>query len=191
MVAWKEVVRYDESSPSCLVWACDIPYKGTWGTSVSYKRRAGDVAGSESGGRWKLKYKQQAYIVSRIIWELLNGDMPESMVIDHEDGNPLNNRIGNLRLVSRPVNNRNTKKPSSNKTGVTGVALHTVNDAKYGTFTYYSAMWQEEGKLKTRRFSIAKLGEDEAFRLACEHRGIMINALNEQGAGYTKRHGSA
>jgi hypothetical protein len=39
-------------------------------------------------------------------------------------------------------------------------------------------------------FSISKLGNDEAFRQACEYRAKMIAELNEQGANYTERHGT-
>ena len=39
-------------------------------------------------------------------------------------------------------------------------------------------------------FSVEKHGNEEAFRLACEWRSEQIRLLNEQGAGYTERHGT-
>ena len=42
----------------------------------------------------------------------------------------------------------------------------------------------------SRCFTISKYGEQEAFRLAYEWREQKIKELNEQGAGYTERHGT-
>jgi hypothetical protein len=189
---WKEVVYYDPTSPSCLRWACNIPYKGTFGTKVSYKRVIGDVAGTyaKRDNRYKIKFKQKAYMAHRVVYELFFGPIPDGLVIDHIDGDASNNVITNLRAVSHTTNCRNTKKPKSNKTGVQGVALSLILD-KYGKeHRYYNAMHTRNGKLKNKYFSINKLGEQEAFRLACEYRAKMIEELNRQGAGYTERHGT-
>jgi len=80
------------------------------------------------------------------------------------------------------------KRNTRNKTGVTGVSIQTKiqNDKEYSTF---NACAMVNGRLHTRSFSFNKYGEDEAFRLACEWRKERIKELNEQGAGYTARHG--
>ena len=186
---WSEIFYYDESSPTCLRWAIDIPYKGLFG-GEAYKCRVGDVVGTiNKDGRTRLKYQQRVYLLHRVVWEILNGKPHDDLVVDHKDGDPSNNRVGNLRLVSREVNCRNSRQPVTNKTGVTGVNL-TEFTMSGKLYRYYVATWSVSGKSHHRNFSIKKLGEDEAFRRACEFRDTMIASLNATGAGYTERHGT-
>lgn len=42
-----------------------------------------------------------------IVWILANGDIPEGKMIDHIDGNRINNNINNLRLVTNRENCQN------------------------------------------------------------------------------------
>jgi len=56
-------------------------------------------------------------------------------VIDHINGNPNDNRKGNLRIVTQSDNRKNNKMYSTNKTGYKGVAIYKVR----GVFKGYSA----------------------------------------------------
>ena len=47
----------------------------------------------------------------------------KAMVIDHLDGNPLNNQKNNLRICTHAENMRNRKKNVNNKSGYKGVSL--------------------------------------------------------------------
>lgn len=188
-----EVFYYDETSPSCLRWNINIPYKGLYkGSPTTFKRAMGDVAGSfhKGNNRYKVKYKQKAYMVHRIIYELHFGPLEKGKVIDHIDGNSSNNLISNLRLVTQKVNSRNSKISSNNKTGIMGVSHTKQKDSVYEkTYEYYCAHWTVDGKQFNMYYSVAKYGEEEAFRLACEYRAKMIEELNKHGAGYAEGHG--
>ena len=137
----------------------------------------------KSGNHWTIKFKKRMVKVHRIIWELTFGVIPENYVVDHIDGDSLNNSIGNLRVVSSETNSRNRCMSRRNTSGFSGVSFRKNYNA-------YQACWMENDKLRTKTFSVNKYGKDEAFRLACEWRQQMIAELNAQGASYTERHGT-
>lgn len=93
---------------------------------------------------------------------------------------------GNVRWANDDMQARNKGMYNSNKSGVTGVRLHTGSDGK----DYWCASWYPtSGKQKSRYFSIPKYGDELAFFAACEFRSLMIERLNLVGAGYTENHG--
>ena len=57
-----------------------------------------------------------------LVWLIAYGEMPV-YDIDHIDGNRSNNKIDNLRAVTKALNCRNAKMLKSNTSGVTGVTL--------------------------------------------------------------------
>jgi hypothetical protein len=58
----------------------------------------------------------------RVVWALYHGVMPTTS-LDHINGNPSDNRIGNLREVDHQANARNANRRRNNKSGVTGVSM--------------------------------------------------------------------
>lgn len=58
-------------------------------------------------------------LAHRVIWKMVHG--VEANVIDHIDGDPSNNRIGNLRSVTQMQNGQNERMRKNNTSGVMGV----------------------------------------------------------------------
>jgi len=89
---------YDETSPSFLRHRVD-----------KKRIKAGTIAGMlDAKGYWVVKFKSVSYLVHRVIIVLTTlEDIAEGMVVDHLDGNPSNNNINNLRVVSQKDNCRN------------------------------------------------------------------------------------
>ncbi len=58
----------------------------------------------------------------RMAWEIINGPIPTGLEIDHIDGNPKNNKMSNLRLVTHLENMGNYKMTRPNSSGLQGVS---------------------------------------------------------------------
>lgn len=74
--------------------------------------KVGDTAGTPMTTEWghtylKVRCCGEQYLVHRVIWQMFNGEIPEKMVIDHIDGNTMNNKIENLRLCTNTQNAQN------------------------------------------------------------------------------------
>lgn len=185
-IDWNEYFYYDETSPSCLRWKVDV----FGGKNLKVLRtKKGNVAGGLDGmGYYRVMLKGKTYKCHRVIFEIVHSvSLQQKENIDHIDGNGLNNKISNLRIVSQIQNTRNKSMQKDNTTGKTGVKeLNSGNG-----YFYYAAQWQNiNGKCHCKCFSIAKLGLLPAFAQAVAHRERMIAELNKQGAGYSDRHGT-
>lgn len=182
-----EHVYYDESRTTWLRrtkdWRCGrngCVLREVAGTPVGWEHHSGYIVVRVAG-----KLQQ----VHRVVWELHFGEIPEGMHIDHINGVRCDNRIDNLRLVLPSVNTRNSKKYSTNDSGVTGVSL-LVLPYKEKEYQYWRAHWKDSmGRQQAKTFNIGTYSYEEAFDLACKYREEMVNLLNANGAGYTEDHG--
>jgi hypothetical protein len=89
-----------------------------------YKSGERRVAGHlDARGYRMLSVNNKQRAAHRVIWEHVNGPIPDDLEVDHRDGNPSNNSILNLRLVTHTQNMQNQHRPrGNNKTsGVKGV----------------------------------------------------------------------
>jgi hypothetical protein len=85
------------------------------------KVKAGSEAGSLSyRGYKRLMIGYKEYPAHKIVFLLHHGYMPK--VIDHIDGNPLNNKIENLREATAQTNQYNRKRGSNNTSGCKNVS---------------------------------------------------------------------
>ena len=80
----------------------------------------------KADGYREVGFKGRLTLIHRIVWCLNYGEWPQGQ-IDHIDGNPSNNSLINLRLATNQENCKNQKVRITNKSGVTGVRLHSNN----------------------------------------------------------------
>ena len=63
-------------------------------------------------GYYSFMCEYKNYQVHRVLWEFHNGPIPEGMLVDHINGDRLDNRMENLRVVTRQQNNMNVARKS-------------------------------------------------------------------------------
>jgi len=104
-----------------------------WKISNSNSVKAGQEAGClPPTGYRQIKIEGKLYKAHRVCWLLYHGRMPSGQ-IDHINGDPSDNRIKNLRVVSNAENGKNQKRHCKNTSGCTGVYWYKA-----------SSKWQAE-----------------------------------------------
>lgn len=109
----KDLLKYDESSPSGLRWLVDV-------NGGAY---AGDAAGSlHPDGYWLLTIHGKRIMAHRVVMQLMKGfNLDSNLQIDHIDRDRGNNKLCNLRVVSPLQNSQNKGSYRNNTSGIKGV----------------------------------------------------------------------
>lgn len=90
--------------------------------TVTYNSKRGDVSGyKDEFGYLQIQVDGRLYRAHRLAWLYVYGYLPEND-IDHINRIGDDNRIKNLREVSRSCNNRNSGNSKANTSGVKGVS---------------------------------------------------------------------
>ncbi|MCP4060719.1 MAG: HNH endonuclease [Pseudoalteromonas sp.] len=108
MCKFRDRLSYDNGE---LYWNSSSKNKGFKG------KRCG---GLNSSGYVVLRFDGKLQYAHRVIYSMMVGDVSGGC-IDHVNGNRADNRLANLRLVSRAENNKNSTIQKNNVSGVTGV----------------------------------------------------------------------
>jgi hypothetical protein len=161
----RKLLLYDPET-GLLSWKTRPAERKSWNT-----RYAGTPALHcihEDGYR-KGRIRRVLFRAHRVAWALHHGSWPAGH-IDHINGDRADNRIANLRDVTRHENQRNMRRPSDNTSGRIGVWWHKRNQK-----------WVAEIRTAGRK---KHLGSFARFEEACRAR-----AEAEQADGYHENHG--
>lgn len=113
----------------------------------------------------------QEYTSGQLAWIIMKGEIPE-FIIDHIDGNPLNDKWENIRRGDNSIDQRNAKLNRRNRTGVAGVKF-MPKENQYHAFI--------------------GTGKDGQKYLGCSKdffEAVCLRKSAENKLGYSYRHGS-
>lgn len=134
------------------------------------RTRVGEPVGSiNSSGYLRVGANRRSYLVHRVIWLMVYGEMPKQ--IDHIDHDTTNNRLSNLRAADYKMNSRNRSMNKRNTSGVCGV--HWCRAAR---------KWKVQISSHAERFQIGAY--ESLLDAACARKS------SEADLGYHHNHGA-
>lgn len=133
-----------------------------WRTSAARRVKTGAVAGSlHPQGYVMVQVQKKIYAAHRLIWKMFYGDEPD--VVDHINGNRADNRLANLRNVTRSENLQLYRKTRNDSTtGLLGVT-YRADCNKYQAKLRRNGKTQHLGTFTT---------PEEAHRAYCVAKGL-------------------
>lgn len=144
----KELLHYD---PDTGVF--------TWIKKSKKSTVIGSVAGSKHNqGYLATSIDWKRYLLHRLAWLYVYAEFPTGL-IDHINRNRSDNRISNLRVVSRSENQQNHNLFKTNKSGVAGVSW-TQKDNRWRARIWLNGKTKNLGHFKT--FEEAVLARKQA-----------------------------
>ena len=151
-----------------------------WRASSGHMK-AGKVAGTKvKNGYLHIVINRKHYYAHRLAWMYIHGYFPEHD-IDHLNGDRTDNRITNLREVSRGCNMQNAIVRSNNKSGFPGVHW----DKRYKRWLVYISVHKKRYHIgyfdSLTEAAFARLtAEINCPGWTCNHRSEIVQKLVEQ-----------
>ena len=149
-------------------------------TKTAYNSHIGEIVGSfDSRGYWQITIDRERYKAHRLAWLYIKGYFPENE-IDHLNGKKDDNRLSNLREVSRACNMQNSKKYSTNTSGFPGVDWNKQNKK-----------WRARIRIHNKKYFLGIYDDPLDAALArlteevwnpnwhCNYRGELIKAIKK------------
>lgn len=140
-----------------------------WRRNVS-RWKAGQVAGTPKRRKHtsyvEVRHRGKWYLAHRLAFAIVEGAWPEQLV-DHINGNGIDNRWANLRKATTAQNARNRKTPSTNTTGHRGVVAVT----RFGQVGYEARIKVNGKVIELGRFKSKQEAAAAYLRGQAEHHG--------------------
>ena len=147
-----------------------------WAAKDNCKRwnvqNAGKRAGNEAQGYRQVSILKQRYPEHRIVYAMIYGEPASGQLIDHVDGNGLNNAPSNLRVCDHELNAKNSRRYKNNSSGCSGVSWYAGK-----TFSGWQVRVRDNQKTKCIKYTA------DFFEACCARKSA------ENRLGYHANHG--
>lgn len=113
-----------------------------------FSRQSSNGAGTlDSHGYYQIKISGRIYQVHRVCYAIHHGIWPNNH-IDHINGDRTDNKIDNLRDITRSENMKNMKLKSNNSSGFAGVHFDKLNK-KWRAQIMVNGRWKHLGRFES------------------------------------------
>lgn len=144
----RSILSYDPDT-GVFVWL-RRPMTGK-ATSWNSKYPGMTAGGLNNFGYLFISIHKKRYPAHRLAWLYTNGILVDE--IDHINGNPIDNRVCNLRVATHKQNLRNSRRRSDNTSGFKGVYRH-------------GKRWRAKINVDGRQIHLGTFDEKEAGHIA-------------------------
>lgn len=136
-----------------------------------WKKEAGTITGH--GYRY-IRVNGKMMLAHRMAWLMAHGEDPKGKLVDHINGDRLDNRIENLRVATFSQNGANAQRHSRNTNGLKG-ASKVVRKGRW------TGRWQASITVRNRQINLGYFDTKEEAHAAYldaarEHQGEFANS---------------
>ena len=171
----RSILEYDGKT-GLFRWKFNPQRKKEWNT-----RRAGKAAGGKSGDVHTIRIDDRLYLSHRIAWLITYGEWPADE-IDHINGDPMDNRVENLREATHAENSCNRSFQCNNTNGFIGVRFRPHHGKWEGRINF-------NGKTVWRKYFDTAQEAAAARRIAVEEiHGDFTPRHPKRRSAYKKPH---